>query len=127
MLRTYIKTILIVLGFGLSSCNSQTTEVITVVNEEEFNTLLANNNNAQLIDVRTVNEFNNGFINNAENIVYDANFKNKLEALDKTKPVMVYCKSGGRSAKASKILEAEGFKIVYDLDGGYDNYRKKAQ
>jgi rhodanese-related sulfurtransferase len=127
MLRTYIKTILIVLGLGLSSCNSQTTEVITVVNEEEFNTLLANNSNAQLIDVRTVNEFNNGFINNAENIVYDANFKNKLEALDKTKPVMVYCKSGGRSANASKILEAEGFKIVYDLDGGYDNYRKKAQ
>ena len=118
MLRTYINTILIVLGFGLSYCNSQTTEV---------NTLLANNSNAQLIDVRTVNEFNNGFINNAENIVYDANFKNKLEALDKTEPVMVYCKSGGRSAKASKILEAEGFKIVYDLDGGYDNYRKKAQ
>ena len=51
MLRTYINTILIVLGFGLSSCNSQTTEVITVVNEEEFNTLLANNSNAQLIDV----------------------------------------------------------------------------
>ena len=62
MLRTYIKTILIVLGFGLSSCNFQTTEVITVVNEEEFNTLLANNNNAQLIDVRTVNEFNKALL-----------------------------------------------------------------
>jgi rhodanese-related sulfurtransferase len=127
MLKTFINAFLVVLGFGLSSCNSQSSETIIVVNEDEFNTILAENDDAQLIDVRTVKEFNDGFINNAENIVYDANFKNKLQGLDKTKPVVLYCKRGGRSAKASKILEAEGFKIIYDLDGGYDMYTKKAQ
>jgi predicted sulfurtransferase len=41
-----------------------------------------------------------------------------IEALDKEKPVMVYCKSGGRSARAASILKDKGFENVYDLDGG---------
>lgn len=74
---------------------------------------------SQIVDVRTPREFSEGHIANAVNMdVTSDDFESKIEALDKEKPVMVYCKAGGRSAKAAGILKDKGFKQVYDLDGG---------
>ena len=42
--------------------------------------------------------------------------------LDKNQPIIVYCAAGGRSAKASQMLKKNGFKVIYDLSGGYDNW-----
>ena len=42
--------------------------------------------------------------------------------LDKKKPVYVYCAVGGRSAKASKVLQESGFKTVYNLLGGFNGW-----
>ena len=42
--------------------------------------------------------------------------------LDKEKPIAVYCKSGGRSGGASKLLLELGFKEIYDLEGGILNW-----
>ena len=74
---------------------------------------------AFLVDVRTPEEFAEGHIAKAVNMnVNDNDFESKIATLDKEKPVMVYCRSGGRSAKAAGILKEKGFKHVYDLDGG---------
>lgn len=74
---------------------------------------------SQIVDVRTPREFYEGHIANAVNMdVTSDDFESKIENLDKEKPVMVYCKAGGRSAKAAGILKDKGFKQVYDLDGG---------
>ena len=76
--------------------------------------------NAQLIDVRTEDEFNGGHIKNAKNIDWNGNdFDAQLTSLDKTKPLLVYCLSGGRSKKAAAKLTELGFKEVLELDGGY--------
>ena len=48
----------------------------------------------------------------------DDDFASQVEKLDKTKPVFVYCKRGGRSASAAEILKEKGFTKVYNLDGG---------
>jgi phage shock protein E len=49
----------------------------------------------------------------------DAKFEQNLSALDKSKPVFVYCAVGGRSSKAAQVLNKNGFK-VYNLTGaGY--------
>ncbi len=112
-------TILVILG-----CKTRTPEGVKVVNVEELNKLILQED-MQLIDVRTPAETEVGMIANAQNIKYDAQFEDKLSGLDKTKPIVVYCKSGGRSAKASKILLEKGFTEIYDLKGGYDNYIKK--
>jgi thioredoxin 1 len=69
--------------------------------------------------VRTQGEFRKGFIEGAMN--YDINsrdFKSHVSALDKSKPVFVYCLTGGRSAKAAAYLRRTGFKEVYELKGG---------
>lgn len=79
----------------------------------------------QLIDVRTPQEFQSGHIQGSVNLDwYDAAFKSKVSALDKGKPVYVYCAVGGRSGQAKSMLEGLGFTKVYNLAGGIDAWKK---
>ena len=81
---------------------------------------------AQLIDVRTEGEFADGGISGAKNINWNGgNFEQKVAAIDKNKPVMVYCLGGGRSASAAQKLNQLGFKEVYNLDGGIVRWRSE--
>lgn len=70
----------------------------------------------QLIDVRTPEEFNSGYIEGASNIPL-AQLPNRLDELDPAVPVVVYCRSGNRSATAAQILRDAGFSVIYDLGG----------
>lgn len=78
---------------------------------------------AQLVDVRTMEEVAEGFIDGAQNIdFYGDNFESEILKLDKEKPILVYCRSGGRSGNTAKMLKAAGFREIYDLKGGYSNW-----
>lgn len=73
-----------------------------------------------LVDVRTEAEVADGMIARAEHVdFYGPNFLSEMEALGKTKPLYLYCRSGGRSAKALEMLKAEGFTRVHHLEGGF--------
>lgn len=76
--------------------------------------------NAVILDVRTEDEFNEGFIANAINIDIHRgqDFVNEIEALDKSKNYYVYCRSGMRSAKACEIMNQLGFENAYNLIDG---------
>ncbi|MCB0537569.1 MAG: rhodanese-like domain-containing protein [Bacteroidetes bacterium] len=102
-----------------------TEEVISkVVSQDEFKQLMSSLPNYQLIDVRTPEEIAEGKIDGAlEMNFYDSNFKEQLAQLDKEKPVLVYCRSGNRSGKAAKLMNEMGFKQVYDLIGGYSEWK----
>ncbi len=81
---------------------------------------------APVIDVRTAAEFSSGHLNNAVN--YDWNgsqFEAQIKTLDKSKPVFVYCLSGGRSSAAASKMRADGFSEVYELDGGMMKWRNE--
>ncbi len=75
---------------------------------------------AQLVDVRTQAEFAMGAAPGAMNIPVQV-LPYSAESLDKSKPVIVYCASGGRSAQAGFFLKGMGFDQVHDL-GGINNY-----
>ena len=108
------------ISFLFMACNGQTTKNIKVVPAIDFSRQIMATPKAQIIDVRTPEEFESGHIDNAKNINwFDKNFENEVASLDKTKPVFVYCKVGGRSAKAADKLSQLGFTEIYDLDGGY--------
>jgi rhodanese-related sulfurtransferase len=78
------------------------------------------NQDVQLIDVRTSEEYSKGFIEEAQNIDYNStDFANKISKLDKNKPVLLYCAMGGISSKASKIFKSLEFKKICDLKGGF--------
>lgn len=78
----------------------------------------------QLIDVRTLDEYQSGHIKGAKNIdFYSPSFTSQFEKLNKEKPLYIYCRSGMRSSQASKQLEDLGFTEIYDLKGGYLNWQ----
>jgi thioredoxin 1 len=80
-----------------------------------------------IIDVRTPEEFAGGFIENAININRNgSDFNSKIAEIDKSKPVFVYCLSGGRSGSAAAQMRSEGFKEVYELNGGMMAWRSAA-
>ncbi len=75
----------------------------------------------QIVDVRTSEEYKVGHLKEAVNIhLYDKDFEKRIEELDKEKPVYVYCKVGGRSAEAVKVMKEKGFSSIVELDGGID-------
>ncbi len=77
---------------------------------------------ATLLDVRTKSEFKKGTLEGAVNIPLD-DLRSRLNELDPTKPVYVFCQVGLRGYVASRILEQNGFKEVYNLSGGYRFYK----
>ena len=78
--------------------------------------------NSILIDVRTADEYQAGHLDNAINIDwYDADFTKKVSDIADRRTLYVYCKKGGRSAKAAAALDSLGYDVV-DLLGGYDAY-----
>ncbi len=90
----------------------------------EFSQKLDQTKDAQLVDVRTPGEFRNGHLKNAMNIDWSADdFADKATALDKDKPVFVYCLSGPRSEGASVKLKEMGFKNIYEMQGGMMKWR----
>ena len=85
----------------------------------EFEKMLSQDNTLQLVDVRTGEEYADGHLPGAINIDWRGeDFMEKAEALlDKGRTVIVYCRSGRRSAEAAAKLDGAGFK-TYNLLGG---------
>ncbi|MEE2671654.1 MAG: rhodanese-like domain-containing protein [Bdellovibrionota bacterium] len=71
--------------------------------------------NPQLLDVRTVAEYEEAHSDKMINIPLDRLEQNLIK-LDKTRPIIVFCRSGNRSGQAVKLLEASGYKNV--VNGG---------
>jgi len=122
------KLLVICLIIGFASCNSQEKKAATFedVTVEQFQKLIQKKG-AQLIDVRTPGEYENGHLKDALLINYMADdFKaNAFKGLDKSKPVLIYCASGGRSAKSAKMYKDAGFTNVYNLLGGFRAWKAK--
>jgi rhodanese-related sulfurtransferase len=90
---------------------------------KEFAQKIKATSGAQIIDVRTPEEFSTGYIIGAVNIDWNNdNFDRRITKVDKNKPTFVYCRSGRRSADAAKVMRDMGFKEVYELSGGIQSW-----
>jgi len=79
----------------------------------------------QVVDIRTPLEFSTGYIVGAENIdFYQSDFSVFISALNKSKPLAIYCKSGGRTKDALKMFSNAGFIHIYTLGGGLMAWEK---
>ncbi|HNL65653.1 MAG TPA: rhodanese-like domain-containing protein, partial [Ferruginibacter sp.] len=119
-LRRLLKTLF--LSVLLSSCLAQPK---TSLNAEEFEKQLNATPNAQVLDVRTQDEYLSGHLKNALLADWtDPNeFQRRIAFIDKHKPLFVYCLSGGRSAAAAARLRKMGYENVYELRGGTNAWR----
>ncbi len=92
------------------------------INYIEAKELLKENTQGILLDVRSIQEYNEYHLNGAICIpIYELQNKivNMIE--DKNGLIIVYCQSGGRSKKAEGILKKMGYTNVYEIEGGIDN------
>lgn len=118
--------LVLVLAFVIVACKKQQTEGVTLLSPSEAESYLSQEG-MQVVDVRTPQEYNEGHLPNVKHIdFYHADFRAQLtNQLDKDKPVMVYCKSGGRSGKTAKLLKDFGFAEIYDIQGGFTKWKAK--
>lgn len=94
------------------------------INQEEWRELIAKDDNAEILDVRTPEEHDEGYIADAKliDIQQPQVFMDEVEKLDKSKNYYIYCRSGGRSSQACQILDQMGFENTYNLIGGFSNW-----
>jgi len=80
---------------------------------------IINHEDAIVLDIRDNNEYQNGHIINAIHIP-QANLASRIGELEKYKsrPIIVGCRSGHRSAQACALLKKHGFESIYNLSGG---------
>jgi thioredoxin 1 len=117
-----IHNILFVI-FWVLACTASTAQR---VGADTFEQKLKDSPQAQLIDVRTAEEYAVGHLKNAQNInLRSADFEQKIQTLDKSKPVFVYCLAGARSKTAADLLAKNGFTQIVDMEGGLMQWTAK--
>lgn len=72
-----------------------------------------------IIDIRSVQDYNNNHIPNSKNIPFEKLITKPSDYLDKNNTYYIYCQKGIKSKKASEILIKMGYKVV-NIDGGYE-------
>ncbi|MCX2836685.1 rhodanese-like domain-containing protein [Salinimicrobium sp. MT39] len=94
------------------------------LNQEEWREKIAQDDKAVILDVRTEEEIEEGYIPGAKMIdIYKGQeFIDEIEKLDKDKNYYVYCRSGNRSGQACAIMDQKGFGNTYNLIGGFSNW-----
>ena len=94
------------------------------LSQEEWKQGTSNMENIEILDVRTPDEFNEGYIPGAKNIdIYKGQvFLDEVNQLDKSKEYYVYCRSGARSAQACALMQQQGFENTYNLQGGITDW-----
>lgn len=94
------------------------------VSSQEAKTLLQTRKKVVILDVRTPEEFAAGHLQNAQLLnKFSPDFEKQLRTLDRNKEYLVYCKVGGRSGDATKLMAALGFKTVYDATQGFESLK----
>jgi len=108
---------ILILAFFLYSCTKQF-QYITV---EEFNSFF--DNEFELIDVRTAEEFQSGHIVGAINIDFlSPNFIDEIKDIDSNLNLIIYCRTDNRSSKSAKILVDHNYKNIHVIKGGIEEW-----
>ena len=121
-----LKILLSLLILGLLSTQYTYAQDTTglAISQQKFQKQLKKKNSV-VIDVRTPEEYNVGFIGHAQNynVMDSLAFMNSVSSLNRNKKYLLYCKSGRRSGKALVIMKDMGFIHVRHLNGGVTEWK----
>ncbi len=132
-MKNLLLSLLFCLICGLVACNSggegnaadgSSASGKSLLSPKQFQAKIDELDNELLIDLRSHAELHSiGPIARAINLDFNAGrFEQMMGRFKKEQPIMVYCASGGRSAKATNMLKEAGFD-VYDLDSGIEGWQ----
>lgn len=115
--------VLIFFSYTFQTCVAQ--NPATSFSAADFKAAVEADPEAVVIDVRTPQEYSEGYLFNAHNIDYENdNFEKRIAGMDRNKTYYVYCLGGSRSTAAIKIMQKEGFNNLRELKGGMMAWRK---
>ncbi|HKM00392.1 MAG TPA: rhodanese-like domain-containing protein [Mobilitalea sp.] len=130
-MKSYTILLLTIVIFLLSGCsskgNSTTPDNVSdapeylTITSDEAKKMMDDSTDIIILDVRTVDEYNEGHIKDAI-LLQDADILDKAEIVltDKASTILVYCRSGRRSAQAAEDLASLGYTNIYDFGGIID-------
>lgn len=126
--RITVLGLILILGIlSLVGCNntdtSQSGESVGYkkISAKQAKEMMDNKDYDIILDVRTAEEFAEGFIEGAINLPLDSIEKDAENIIDSTdSTILLYCRSGNRSAQAGKLLKSLGYTKVYDFGGIID-------
>ena len=117
---------LLFFNISLAGCKTQESKPasITNVTADEVYKMLSSNKDYFILDVRSKEEFDSGYIEGAY-LIPVTELENRLVELPQDKPIIVYCRSGSRSTSAANILLEKGFKEIFNMTGGITEWQSK--
>jgi rhodanese-related sulfurtransferase len=117
-----MSRLLFIFLFLIFSCSFLTPE-INFISSSDLNEL----EEAEyiLIDVRTTDEYQSGFIQNAINIdYYSEMFNSDILSFEKDSKIILYCRTNNRSAKSANLLLDNGYRDINVIEGGITSWVK---
>jgi phage shock protein E len=123
MKRMLTTAVLLILALGLAAAAPTALRLPPKIGDAALAGLLADKDSkVLLLDVRTAQEYAEGHIPGAVLLPYDE-LEAKFKEPDKGRPIVVYCRTGRRSAIAKEALGGLGYTNVSDF-GGYMNWKR---
>ena len=97
------------------------------LSQNEWEAMRRSKDETIILDVRTLEEYNQGHIPNARliDIQNPPNFLQELELLNRSKTYLVYCRSGARSSQACMLMKNKGVENCFNLLGGINQWNGK--
>lgn len=122
--NVHLLALLLAFGLGFGACTTQQVPpapAVTALDAEAF--VERAPTDGLVIDVRRPDEVAQGRLAGALNANLQADdFEAVVSGLDRQTPVYLYCRSGNRSGQAAEIMQAMGFRTIYNI-GGYESLR----
>ena len=107
----------------ISSCQFFDSSKINIISDSQF--LEIQDTDYILVDVRTIDEYESGHIQNAINFdFYSESFQKEILSLEKKSSIILYCRTQNRSTKAAKFLKENGYKEISVIEGGITSWVK---
>ncbi len=105
------------------SCQIFESKDIKVISDAQFTEI--QDTDYILVDVRTIEEYESGHIQDAINFdFYSGSFQKEILSLDKSSSIILYCRTQNRSTKTANYLKENGYKEITVLEGGITSWVK---
>lgn len=120
--KLFLATVIIgVIGTALLGCSKEASSVLIKISAEDAKKMMDESDDITLLDVRTKEEYAEGHIEGSILIPdYELADQAELTLTDKSATILIYCRSGRRSAQAAQTLNDLGYTAVYDIGGIID-------
>ena len=107
----------------LYSCQIFQSTEISVISDVQF--IEIQDSDYILVDVRTIEEYESGHIQDAINFdFYSKSFQKEILSIDKSSSIILYCRTQNRSTKTANYLKENGYKEITVLEGGITSWVK---